>query len=165
MANAPLPVTGPYPDLEPARVTKLLIADADEFSRDLLTRRLERRGFAITVASDGRQALVSAHLHRPDVILMNLDMPVLDGRAAVRLLQNDPSTFRIPIIALAAEPSSESVTEAATLGCQGYQTKPVVLSRLLERIGEILARLERGPAVKLQGRSVPAARAGLDPFP
>jgi CheY-like chemotaxis protein len=117
---------------------KLLIAEDDEFSRDMLMRRLERQGFEVVTAADGREALLLARQHRPDLIIMDLDMPVIDGKAAMRSLHNDPHLFRIPVLVLTAHASRESVAEAAELGCLGYESKPVVLRRLLERIQEIL---------------------------
>jgi two-component system cell cycle response regulator DivK len=120
---------------------KLLLADDDEFSRDMLVRRLERQGFEMIAAADGREALLAARQHRPDLILMDLDMPILDGRSAMRALKSDPHTFKIPIIVLTAHAGPADVAEALALDCSGYETKPIVLRRLLERIQEIL-----GPA-------------------
>jgi two-component system, cell cycle response regulator DivK len=119
-------------------MVKLLLAEDDEFSRDMLARRLSRRGYDVITAADGRAALLAAREHRPDLILMDLDMPVMDGRAALRSLQNDPRTFRIPVIALAAEVSVEDVTKAAVEGCRACEAKPVVLRRLLLRIEQAL---------------------------
>jgi CheY-like chemotaxis protein len=117
---------------------KLLLADDDEFSRDLLVRRLERQGFVVVAAADGREAILAARQHQPDLILMDLDMPVLDGRGAITALKSDPRTFKIPVIVLTAHASAEHVAEAVRAGCQAYETKPVVLRRLLERIAEFL---------------------------
>jgi CheY-like chemotaxis protein len=120
---------------------KLLLADDDEFSRDMLARRLERQGFEMIATADGREALLAARQHRPDLILMDLDMPILDGRGAMRALKSDPHTFKIPIIVLTAHAGPADVAEALALDCAGYETKPIVLRRLLERIRELL-----GPA-------------------
>jgi len=119
-------------------MTKLLLAEDDEFSRDMLTRRLQKQGFEVITAADGREALLAARQHRPDLILMDLDMPVLDGRAAMRSLKTDPRTARIPIIVLTAHTSPESVAEAVEAGCHSYEVKPVVVRRLVERIQEVL---------------------------
>ncbi len=119
-------------------MAKLLLAEDDEFSRDMLARRLERSGYEMLSASDGREALRCARLHRPDLILMDLDMPVMDGRTAIQHLKRDPRTFHIPIIVLTAHTSTEDVADAATAGCQAFEAKPVVLRRLLERIAEVL---------------------------
>jgi CheY-like chemotaxis protein len=120
---------------------KLLLADDDEFSRDMLVRRLERQGFEMIAAADGREAILAARQHRPDLIIMDLDMPILDGRGAMRALKSDPHTFKIPIIVLTAHAEPVDVAEAALNGCAGYETKPIVLRRLVERIQTVL-----GPA-------------------
>jgi len=119
-------------------MSKLLLAEDDEFSRDMLVRRLERQGFVVVAAADGREAVLAARQHRPDLILMDLDMPVLDGRGAIAALKSSPRTFKIPIIVLTAHASAEHVAEAVAAGCQAYETKPIVLRRLLERIAEFL---------------------------
>jgi CheY-like chemotaxis protein len=120
---------------------KLLLAEDDEFSRDMLVRRLERQGFEMIAAADGREALLAARQHHPDLIIMDLDMPVLDGRGAMRALKSDPRTFKIPIIVLTAHADPADVAEAVAHGCAFYETKPIVLRRLIERIQEVL-----GPA-------------------
>jgi len=117
---------------------KLLLAEDDEFSRDMLMRRLQRQGFEVITAADGREALLAARQNRPDLILMDLDMPVLDGKAAMRSLKTDPRTAKIPIIVLTAHTSPESVAEAVEAGCHSYEAKPVVVRRLVERIQEVL---------------------------
>jgi len=104
----------------------------------MLVRRLERHGFEMIAAADGREALLAARQHRPDLILMDLDMPVLDGRGAMRALASDPRTFKIPIIVLTAHAEPEAVAEAAANGCVAYETKPIALRRLLDRIQEVL---------------------------
>jgi CheY-like chemotaxis protein len=120
---------------------KLLLAEDDEFSRDMLVRRLERQGFEMIAAADGREALLAARQHHPDLIIMDLDMPILDGRGAMRALKSDPHTFKIPIIVLTAHADPADVAEALAHDCACYETKPIVLRRLLERIQEVL-----GPA-------------------
>jgi len=117
---------------------KLLLAEDDEFSRDMLVRRLERQGFEMIAAADGREALLAARQHRPDLIIMDLDMPILDGHGAMRALKSDPHTFKIPIIVLTANADAASVAEAFSEGCAGYETKPIVLRRLVERIQSVL---------------------------
>ena len=119
-------------------MSKLLLAEDDEFSRDMLVRRLERQGFEMIAAADGREALLAARQHHPDLILMDLDMPVLDGHGAMQALRSDPRTFSIPIIVLTAHASPDDVARALSTGCQAYETKPIVLRRLLDRIAEIL---------------------------
>lgn len=119
-------------------MVKLLLAEDHELSRDLLARRLERQGYEVIPAANGREAIRAARKHQPDLILMDLEMPVMDGNAAIRYLKNDLRTFRIPVIVLSAHVSVENVTKAMAAGCQAYETKPVVLSRLVERIEEAL---------------------------
>ena len=117
---------------------KLLLAEDDEFSRDMMVRRLERQGFEMIAAADGREAVLAARQHRPDLIIMDLDMPILDGRGAIRALKSDPHTFKIPIIVLSAHAGTKDVADAVSQGCAGYETKPIVLRRLVERIQEVL---------------------------
>jgi CheY-like chemotaxis protein len=158
-------------------MARVLLADDDEFSRDMLARRLVRHGHDVITAANGRAALVAARGCRPDVILMDLNMPIMDGRAALRGLKNDPHTFRIPVIALAAESSVEDIAQAAAEGCQACEAKPVVLRRLLERIEEVLkaGKEKRTPLPTLRpahrprpprpARTSPAAHAGSDRGP
>ena len=119
---------------------KLLLADDNAFSRGLLVRRLQLHGFEMLAASDGREALQIARSQRPDLILMDLEMPLMDGRAAIRALRNDPRTFQIPIIVLTAHASTEEVSAAVEAGCRAYETKPIGIRRLLERIEEVLGK-------------------------
>jgi CheY-like chemotaxis protein len=127
---------------------KLLLAEDDEFSRDMLVRRLERQGFEMIAAADGREALLAARTHHPDLILMDLDMPVLDGRAALRALKSDPHTFKIPVIVLSAHAGPADVAEALAHDCSAYETKPIVLRRLVERIQEVLGPATLEPAAE-----------------
>jgi CheY-like chemotaxis protein len=119
-------------------LARLLLAEDDEFSRDMLVRRLQRNGYEMFAAADGREALQATQLHRPDLILMDLDMPVMDGFAAIHALKSDPRTFRIPIIVLTSHASPEDVAAAARAGCCAFEAKPVVLRRLMDRIEEAL---------------------------
>ena len=127
-------------------MTKLLLAEDNEFSRDLLTRRLRRQGFEVDTAANGREAVTAARSGRPDLILMDIDMPVMDGNAAIRALKIDPHTFRIPVIVVSAHASPEKLAESLSAGCTAFEAKPVVLSRLLERIQEALAANRPTPA-------------------
>jgi CheY-like chemotaxis protein len=103
---------------------KLLLAEDDEFSRDMLVRRLERQGFEMIAAADGREALLAARQHRPDLIIMDLDMPILDGRGAMRALKSDPHTFKIPIIVLTAHADAASVAEAVSRAAPAMKPSP-----------------------------------------
>jgi CheY-like chemotaxis protein len=129
-------------------MSKLLVAEANEFSRDMLVRRLQRSGYDVIAASDGREALHTARLERPDVILMDLDLPVMDGHEVIRALVNDPRSFRIPVIVVSANASPEDVSKALDAGCKGYETKPVVFRRLLEQIERALAESAQPKTVK-----------------
>ena len=122
---------------------KLLLAEDNDLSRELLARRLESAGYSIIPASNGKEALLAARQYRPDLILMDLEMPVMDGRAAIRALKTDPHTFRIPIIVVTAHTETENVSGALSAGCAGWEPKPFVLDRLLERIHETLRNVER----------------------
>ena len=146
---------------------KLLLAEDDEFSRDMLVRRLERQGFEMLAAADGREAILAARQHRPDLIIMDLDMPVVDGRTAVRMLKSDPHTFRIPIIVLTAHAEPQEVAEAAEHGCAAYETKPIVLRRLMDRIHEVLGipAAEPGESAATPTQNAPAAPPGRAPAP
>jgi two-component system cell cycle response regulator DivK len=117
---------------------KLLLAEDNDFSRDLLTRRLENAGYHIIPVANGKEAVLAARQFHPDLILMDLEMPVMDGRAAIRALKTDPHTFRIPIIVVTSHTTPETVAEAVSAGCQAFESKPVILHRLLERISETL---------------------------
>jgi two-component system cell cycle response regulator DivK len=119
-------------------VPKLLLAEDDDFSRDILVRRLKRNGYETLAAENGREALHQAHQNKPDLILMDLDMPVMDGLSAIRELQAHERTCRIPIIVLTAHTAPHDVANAAQMGCYGYEVKPIVFRRLLDRIEEAL---------------------------
>ena len=119
-------------------MVKLLLAEGDEFSRDLLARRLERHGYAVVAAGDGPAALDAARRQRPDLILMDLDIPVKDGRNVIEALKSDPRTFKIPIIVLGVRATPEEVAASVEAGCASFETKPVVLRRLLDRIAAVL---------------------------
>ena len=119
-------------------MAKVLLGEDDDFSRDMLVRRLQRSGYEVVAATDGRETVTAALHHRPDIIILDLDMPVLDGRGAMRLLKTDVRTFKIPIIVLTAHTGPEDVAAAVSAGCFAYEAKPIVLRRLVERIEEAL---------------------------
>ena len=120
-------------------MTRLLLAEDNDFTRNMLARRLKRQGFEVFTATDGREAMSAARREHPDVILMDVNMPIMDGLAAIAALRSDPRTFRIPIIVVSANASPEAVAEALHAGCQAFEAKPVVLRRLVDRIEEVLA--------------------------
>ena len=119
---------------------KLLLVEDNEMNRDMLSRRLEKKGYTVTIAVDGAQALVQAASGAPDLILMDMSLPVIDGWEATRRLKADPATRSIPVIALTAHAMSDDRDKAMAAGCDDFDTKPVDLQRLLEKIGAMLAR-------------------------
>ena len=120
---------------EPVRV---LLVEDNEMNRDMLTRRLARRGFAVDVAVDGEEAVTRAAASAPDVVLMDLNLPVLDGYEATRRLKESAATRRIPVIALSAHAMSDDRERALAAGCDDFDTKPVDLDRLIRKIDEAL---------------------------
>lgn len=115
-------------------MAKLLIVDDEPENIELLTRRLSRRGFAVVGATSAEEALAKAMTEAPDVILMDIKMPVVDGFEATRRLKANPATARIPVIALTAHAMQEDRDQATAAGADDYETKPVELDRLLEKI-------------------------------
>jgi CheY-like chemotaxis protein len=118
----------------------LLLVDDNEMNCDMLQRRLQRKGFTVTVANDGAVAMELARSLLPDVILMDMMLPVLDGLEAARQLKLDETTKHIPIIALTAHAMEKDRQEALRAGFDEYETKPVDLPRLLEKIGASLEK-------------------------
>jgi CheY-like chemotaxis protein len=109
-------------------------------NRDMLSRRLERRGFSVAIAVDGREGVARAQSDGPDLILMDLSLPEMDGWEATRQLKADPATRRIPIIALTAHALATDRDQALAAGCDGFDTKPVDFERLLVKINDALMR-------------------------
>ena len=117
---------------------KILLVEDNEMNRDMLTRRLERRGFQVVSAIDGRAGVAMGEREVPDLILMDMSLPDLDGWEATRLLKSSSRTRSIPIIALTAHAMSGDRERAMEAGCDDYDTKPVDLSRLLEKIDSLI---------------------------
>lgn len=113
---------------------KILLVEDNEMNRDMLSRRLERRGFEVVCALDGQQGIEMATSHSPDLILMDLSLPVIDGWEATRRLKAAPETAGIPVIALTAHALAGDRDRALEAGCDDVDTKPVELPRLLEKI-------------------------------
>jgi two-component system cell cycle response regulator DivK len=113
---------------------KLLLVEDNEMNRDMLSRRLERKGFTVVIAVDGEQGVRLARAEKPDLILMDMSLPVLDGWEATRQLKAAPETSGIPIIALTAHAMSADEQKAREVGCNDFDTKPIDLARLLEKI-------------------------------
>ena len=117
---------------------KILIVDDTEMNRTMLAHRLQKCGFATATAADGMQALEAARREMPDLILMDMDMPVMDGREATRALKADASLAAIPVIALTANTDEGDRERAAAAGCDDYDTKPADWPRLLGKIAKFL---------------------------
>ncbi len=118
---------------------RILLVEDNEMNRDMLTRRLARRGYEIDAARDGEEALVRAAATVPDLVLMDLNLPVLDGFEATRRLKAGPGTSRIPVIALSAHAMSEDRERALAAGCDDFDTKPVDLERLIRKMDGLLS--------------------------
>jgi CheY-like chemotaxis protein len=119
-------------------MARLLYVEDNEMNRDMLSRRLQRRGFEVLIASNGEQGVVMAAAEKPDLILMDMSLPVLDGWQATRRLKAAPDTRRIPIIGLTAHAMATDRDKCLEAGCDDYDTKPVELERLLEKIERLL---------------------------
>jgi CheY-like chemotaxis protein len=124
-------------------VPKILLVEDNEMNRDMLSRRLERRGYQVVIAVDGEQGVVMAQSEAPDLILMDLSLPTLDGLEAARQLKAAPETQAIPIIALTAHAMVGDRDKAIQAGCDDYDTKPIELPRLLEKVEAILGKATR----------------------
>lgn len=120
-------------------MTKILLVEDNEDNRDMLSRRLKRRGFEIVLAGDGATAVQLATAERPDLVLMDMSLPVLDGWEASRRIRNEPATRDLPIIALTAHAMASDREKSLEAGCDDFDTKPVDLARLLEKIDRLLA--------------------------
>ncbi|WP_256757027.1 response regulator [Cohnella sp. WQ 127256] len=113
---------------------KILLVEDNELNRDMLTRRLARKGYQVIVAEDGQQGVELAIQQSPDLILMDMSLPVLDGWEATRILKNKLETKAIPIIALTAHAMAGDKEKAYQAGCDDFDTKPIELSRLIGKI-------------------------------
>lgn len=118
---------------------KILYVEDNESNRDMLSRRLEIEDYEVVLAVDGQQGIQMAQSEMPDLILMDLDLPIIDGWEAARRLKADPSTMGIPIIALTAHAMAGDSQKALDAGCEDYDTKPVKIDRLLPKIETLLA--------------------------
>lgn len=118
----------------------LLLVEDHADNREMLARRLTRRGFEVALAENGAEALAAIAARRPDLVLMDLSMPVMDGWEATRRLRVDPATAGLPILALSAHAAAADRDSALAAGCDDFDTKPVELERLLGKIAVLLAR-------------------------
>lgn len=119
---------------------KILLVEDNEMNWDMLSRRLARKGYDVVLATDGAQGVAMAGTETPDLILMDMSLPILDGWEATRRIKAAPETRAIPIIALTAHAMTSDREKALDAGCDDYDTKPIEMPRLLEKIAAILAR-------------------------
>jgi CheY-like chemotaxis protein len=130
---------------ESSRGPRILLVEDNELNRDMLCRRLQRRGFQVSTVVEGEAAIKEAKDMKPDLILMDMGLPGLNGWDATRLLKADPETARIPVIALTAHAMSNDREQALSAGCNAFETKPVELDRLLSTIHQLLSLREQQP--------------------
>jgi len=124
---------------------KILLVEDNEMNRDMLTRRLEKRGYTIVIAVDGGAGVTLAKSELPDLILMDMSLPVLDGWDATKQVKADPATANIPVIALTAHAMEGDRQKALGAGCDDFDTKPVELNRLLLKIEDLLKKFPPKP--------------------
>jgi two-component system cell cycle response regulator DivK len=120
-------------------MAKVLLVEDNEMNRDMLSRRLTRKGYEVVMAVDGQQAVEMAGSESPDLILMDMSLPIMDGWEASRQIKGEAKTGQIPIIALTAHAMQGDREKAMEAGCDAYETKPVELPRLLETMEKLLA--------------------------
>ncbi|WP_020615095.1 response regulator [Paenibacillus daejeonensis] len=118
----------------------ILLVEDNEMNSNMLSRRLQRRGYEIIVAEDGQQGVDLAISRQPELILMDLSLPVLDGLEATRRIKSDPATLHIPIIALTAHAMASDQTRALEAGCDDFDTKPIELERLIGKIEQAMGQ-------------------------
>jgi CheY-like chemotaxis protein len=123
---------------EGGQMTKVLLVEDNEMNRDMLSRRLIRRGFQVVFAMDGQQGVDLARSERPDIILMDMSLPVIDGWEATRRVKADDATRSVPVIGLTAHAMSGDREKAIEAGCDDYDTKPVELDRLIGKIERLV---------------------------
>ncbi len=119
-------------------MTTILIVEDNEMNRDMLSRRLERAGYAVVIAVDGEEGIEVARTSAPDLILMDMSLPIMDGWEATRRLKSDQSLKHIPVIALTAHAMANDRDKALEAGCDDYDTKPIELPRLLAKMETLL---------------------------
>jgi CheY-like chemotaxis protein len=123
-------------------MTKILLVEDSELSRDMLSRRLTRRGYEVVLAADGLEGVSKASSESPDVILMDMTLPVLDGLESTRRIKTDPRTRSIPIIALTAGTLAEDESKALEAGCSAFHTKPGDFDALIAMIDKLAAKFQ-----------------------
>jgi CheY-like chemotaxis protein len=123
-------------------MAKILLVEDNEMNRDMLSRRLERRGYHVVMAGDGQQGVEMAQTEAPDLILMDMSLPGIDGWEAARRIKQSPDTRGIPVIALTSHAMAGDREQALASGCDDYDTKPVDLPRLLEKMAVLLGKTQ-----------------------
>jgi two-component system, cell cycle response regulator DivK len=126
-------------------MAKILLVEDNEMNRDMLSRRLIRKGYEVVMAVDGEQGVAMAGSEKPDLILMDMSLPLIDGWEATRQVKSADATKAIPVIALTAHAMAGDREKALEAGCDDYDTKPVDINRLLDKISVLLTR-SGGPA-------------------
>jgi len=121
-------------------MAKILIVEDNEMNRDMLSRRLERKGYTVVMAVDGGEGVEKAESETPDIILMDMSLPVLDGWEATRRVKANPATKHVPVIALTAHAMAGDRDKTIEAGCNDYDTKPIDLPRLLGKIEALLEK-------------------------
>ncbi|MCA1493436.1 response regulator [Sinorhizobium alkalisoli] len=119
-------------------MTRILLVEDNEMNRDMLSRRLSRRGFDVLIAENGEAGVELATSEKPDLILMDMSLPVMDGWEATRRIKADPATCDIPVIALTAHAMASDREMALEAGCDDYDSKPIDLSQLVRKIEKLL---------------------------
>ncbi|MBW1686590.1 MAG: response regulator [Deltaproteobacteria bacterium] len=119
-------------------MARILLVEDQEMNRDMLSRRLKKRGYEVSIAVDGAEGVDKARSESPDLILMDMSLPVMDGWEATRTLKADEATRSIPVVALTAHAMSTDREKALAAGCDAYETKPVELPRLIETMEKLL---------------------------
>ncbi len=117
---------------------KVLLVEDNEMNRDMLSRRLQRKGYEVLIAIDGAEGVSMGTEKKPDIILMDMSLPIIDGWTATQQLKNNPETQPIPIIALTAHAMAGDREKALAAGCDDYDTKPIELTRLLNKMENLL---------------------------
>jgi CheY-like chemotaxis protein len=119
-------------------MTTILVVEDNEMNREMLSRRLERKGYKVLIATDGDTGIAVARANRPDLILMDMSLPVVDGWEATRRMKADHALQHIPVVALTAHAMANDRDKALEAGCDDYDTKPIELPRLLAKIENLL---------------------------
>ncbi|MCS6960292.1 MAG: response regulator [Pseudanabaenaceae cyanobacterium SKYGB_i_bin29] len=121
-------------------MAKILLVEDNEMNRDMLSRRLQRKGYEVVIAGDGQEGVTIARQVQPDLIIMDMSLPVMDGWTATSILKQDPGTRNIPIIGFSAHAMVGDRERGIKAGCDDYDTKPVEFNRLLGKIEALLSR-------------------------